>query len=136
MFRNPRIAEHPYKKRVYIDFCPFELFNNFKEQEAIGVYLEEIFLKYARYRRDQLVILQSVIKDEPEWIDQALQKCIRENLYSANDFRDVVSYLKKSGEESVLAIKATKKIPTSKIKIQVVPRSVSTYTSILKGSAQ
>lgn len=82
------------------------------------MYLDEICLKYARYRRDQLAILQSVIKDDPEWIDQALQKCIQENLYSANDFRDVVSYLKKSSEESVVAIKQLKKFLHPKLKFK------------------
>jgi transposase len=110
--------------------------SHFEEKEAICAYLDEICLKYARYRRDQLGILQTVIKNEPEWIDQALQKCISEKLYSANDFRDVVSYLKKSSEESVVAIKEAKKIPTSKTKIQVIPRSVSTYTKILRGNVQ
>lgn len=108
----------------------------FEEKEAISMYLDEICLKYVRYRRDQLAILQTVIKNDPVWIDQALQKCISEKLYSANDFRDIVIYLKKSSEESVVAIKGVKKIPTSKTNIQVTPRSVSTYTSILRGNVQ
>ncbi len=35
------------------------------------------------------------------WFDPALQKCIREKLYSVNDFRDVVHYLKQSRIEGL-----------------------------------
>ena len=37
--------------------------SHFEEKEAICAYLDEICLKYARYRRDQLGILQTVIKE-------------------------------------------------------------------------
>lgn len=107
--------------------------SSFEKQEDARAYIDEICQIYTRYRRDQLAILLSVIKSDPEWINQALQKCIYEKLYSANDFRDVVNYLSKSNTESISAIYKSNIVPTSKTKIKVTTRSISTYTSILEG---
>lgn len=107
--------------------------SSFENREAATIYVNEICQLYNRYRRDQLAILLSVIKSEPQWINQTLEKCIDENLYSANDFRDVVSYLKKLGNDSTLDIKKSNSTLTSNTKIKVTTRSLSTYTSILGG---
>lgn len=107
--------------------------SNFEKQEDARAYIDEICEIYTRYRRDQLAILLSVIKNDPEWINQALQKCIYEKLYSANDFRDVVNYFSKSNTESISAIYKSNIVPTSKTKIKVTTRTISTYTSILEG---
>ena len=37
--------------------------------------------------------MSHMIKDYPEHIDEAITKCVNENLYSANAFRDVVKHL-------------------------------------------
>ena len=50
-----------------------------------------------------------------------MTKCISEKLYNANDFRDVVSNLKKLRDESVVAIKEGTIIPTSKTHIKSSP---------------
>jgi len=110
--------------------------SSFEKQEEAMKYVNEICQIYNRYRRDQLSILLSVIKSEPQWISQALQKCMDENLYSANDFRDVVNYLKKSSTNSVMDIKKNTVVPTSNMKLKVTTRSLSTYTSILGGRTQ
>jgi len=110
--------------------------SHFKDQEAAHMYVNEICLKYARYRRDQLAILKMVMKEDSEWINLALQKCIDEKLYSANDFRDVVSYLKKSNDEMIWISEEKICIPTSEIQVEVPIRSLDTYTSILGGPDQ
>ncbi|PUB01651.1 IS21 family transposase [Paenisporosarcina sp. OV554] len=112
--------------------------SSFEEQEAAMTYVDEICLKYTRYRRDQLAILETVIKNNPEWINQTLQKCLIEKLYSANDFRDVVSHFKKvnTESESLPIIKESSNVRLAKIKIDVTTRSLSAYTRILGGRAQ
>lgn len=107
----------------------------FEKQEDASSYINEICKIYTRYRRDQLAIFQSVIKKDPEWINPALQKCMKEKLYSANDFRDMVDYLRKSNTETYSAINMSNSLPTSKKNIEVTTRSISTYTSILEGIA-
>lgn len=91
-------------------------------------------MKYARYRRDQLTIIQRVIKEGPEWINLALQKCMREKLYSANDFRDVVRYLKQSSLEVSTQLHGQQIVSTAPTNIQVETRPLETYTRILGGN--
>ncbi|MEK4714106.1 IS21 family transposase [Sporosarcina sp. FSL K6-5500] len=105
----------------------------FEEQEDALMYVDEICMKYVRYRRDQLIILQKVIKEEPEWIDSALQKCMREKLYSANDFRDVVRYLKQSNLEESALLHEQQNVSMTPTNIQVETRPLETYTRILGG---
>lgn len=107
--------------------------SHFEEQEDALMYVDEICLKYVRYRRDQLTILQRAIKEGAAWIDLALQKCIREKLYSANDFRDVMHYLKESGLEESTQLNEQQKVPTTSTDIQVETRPLDTYTRILGG---
>lgn len=110
--------------------------SSFEEQEAATAYVDEICLKYTRYRRDQLTILQAVIKNEPEWINEALQKCLTEKLYSANDFRDVVNHLKKVNTRSLPTTQESVPVRKAKTKMDVSTRSLNAYTSILGGRAQ
>ena len=107
--------------------------SHFEKQEDALVYVDEICLKYVRYRRDQLTILHRVIKDEAAWIDPALQKCIREKLYSANDFRDVIHYLKESSIKQSIQLNELQKVSTISTDIQVETRPLDAYTRILGG---
>ncbi|CAM3186947.1 hypothetical protein FITA111629_08705 [Filibacter tadaridae] len=108
--------------------------SHFKEQEDASIYVDEICRTYVRYRRDQLTILLRVIKEETEWIDPALQKCIREKLYSANDFRDIVYYLKQSNLEEPAQLHEQQQVPMTPTNIQVETRPLETYTRILGGN--
>ncbi|WP_139194439.1 IS21 family transposase [Bacillus sp. MUM 13] len=124
---------HTRDRSKGIEELKHSVISSFESKEDSAAYINEICLIYTRYRRDQLAILQSVIENEPEWINEALQKCIVEKLYSANDFRDVVNYIKKSNTESIPAVNTSKSVQTSKKEIKVTTRSISTYTSILEG---
>lgn len=112
-----------------------KVISSFEQEIDACRFIEEICLKYPRYRRDQLLLLQTIIENEPEWIEAALQRCIVEKLYSANDFRDVVNYLKQSNEVSITPVKDLNHVPTLENRIQVATRSLSAYTSILGGNA-
>lgn len=127
---------HTRDRSKGIDELKQSVISNFEKQEDAIEYVNQICQIYNRYRRDQLSILLSVIKSEPQWINQALQKCMDETLYSANDFHDVVNYLKKSSTNSIMDIQKNTVVPTSNIKLKVTTRSLSTYTSILGGRTQ
>lgn len=66
----------------------------FSNKEEISIFLEEVKKNYSRYMRDQLQIIQQVSKAHPFFSDQALAICVKEKLWSANDFKDVAIYLK------------------------------------------
>ena len=145
------LAEHPIssekgkliKNRTHtrdrsrgIEELKKSVISSFENEVNASDYVNEICQIYTRYRRDQLLILQNIIKSDPEWTDHALQKCLKEKIYSANDFRDVVIYLKQSTSESPLPIEATTDSHTPTAKIDVTTRSLNTYTSILGGRVQ
>jgi len=95
-------------------------------------YIEEIMKRYPRYRRDQLLILLRVAEEHPTYLEAALTKSIDEQLYSANDFRDVVHYLVKEELDSLQRIHTSppKTIP----QISISMRSMDTYKTILGGT--
>lgn len=68
-------------------------FNNTAE---IQLFLEEVQKRYPRYIRDQLQIIQRVSKNYSSFSNQALEVCIKENLWSANDLQDVAKHLEKN----------------------------------------
>ncbi|NEU30245.1 hypothetical protein GN156_05550 [bacterium LRH843] len=86
--------------------------------------IEEISRRYGRYRRDQLLLLQKVAFEHPKWVNQAIEKCIQEKLYSANDFRDVVTYLQRTQSSSILEAATTLKKTVS---IPVQTRNLKEY---------
>jgi transposase len=109
--------------------------NSFKNLDEANLFVEEIHLRYNRYRRDQFSVLLSVIRKDATLINRALSVCIREKLFSANDFRDVVNYLKNTADSTEKANDRSQ--PTlSDYKYEVTTRSLSTYTSILGGHVQ
>lgn len=66
---------------------------SFEDQEEIQLLLDQIKKRYPRYMRDQLQILQKTVKEYGPFIQLALKTCIEKDLWSANDFRDVVKHL-------------------------------------------
>lgn len=107
----------------------------FENEDIAKVYIEKVLEKYPRYRRDHLEIFRSVAKNDSIWIDKALEKCIKENIYSANDFRDVVLYLKKQSQQESISSVEYRNLPINKVVVDIPidKRPLSAYTSILGG---
>lgn len=55
---------------------------SFKNSDEAIVFVDEIHLRYNRYRRDKLAILLSVIKKDSAFTNQALSICIREKVFN------------------------------------------------------
>ncbi|MGW5984208.1 IS21 family transposase, partial [Bacillus mycoides] len=87
-----------------------QLVSHFEDQERATSYLNEICLRYPRYRRDQLIIIQNVIEKYPMWIEATLTKCLIDKLYSANDFRDIANH------QNALQTECTQKVKNPFIK--------------------
>lgn len=94
-------------------------------------FIEEICRKYGRYRRDQLQLLYETALEYPQWIDVAMEKCIENNLYSANDFRDIVHYLQRNKHADFPKIAPLSKKVTSP---PVQTRDLSEYVARMGGS--
>lgn len=109
------------------------LLSSFEDRVQAAMYLEEISQRYPRYRRDQFAILQQVVHEHPTLIDRVMAKCVTENLYHANDFRDIAYHLHALGKESLQEAPVVPTLPPTRAPIQASTRSLDAYTSILGG---
>jgi hypothetical protein len=110
----------------------------FSDKEKAGLFLEEIHKEKPRYIRDQLMLIESVIKSTSrQSTDKALDYCVKNKLFSAVDFRDAAKHYARSAEEcgsneestSLLTVKSTEKIA---VNTQV--RDMWEYIKIMRGS--
>ena len=72
----------------------------FDHPERIQLFLDEIQKHYPRYMRDQLQIIQRAAKPYSTVIDQAVEICIKDKLWSANDLLDIAIHLEKTKNNS------------------------------------
>ncbi|MCM3246790.1 IS21 family transposase, partial [Cytobacillus oceanisediminis] len=111
------------------------LISNFEDQVQATAYLDEISLRYPRYRRDQFAIINKVIQQYPALIDTILSKCMTEKLYNANDFRDIAHHLDTLPDEPVEEVQSFYTSSPTHSHIKASTRSLNAYTSILGGRA-
>lgn len=70
--------------------------DHFTNKAQATTYLNELRIKYPRYIRDQLSLIKKSIElGSLDVIDEALTLCMERQLFSANDFQDVVSLFKR-----------------------------------------
>ena len=100
--------------------------------EGAAQYIHEVCHRYGRYRRDHLLLFRKVAMESSEWISTALEKCIQEKLYSANEFRDVVSFFKRTKAETVVetVMESERKPPVT---IAVQTRGLQEYIHRMGG---
>jgi len=65
----------------------------FEPEEKAILFIDKLTEKYKRYARDQFMVLEKSIQMYPAERDEALEHCIKNELWSANDFRDIAAYL-------------------------------------------
>jgi len=87
-------------------------------------YVEGLIKKYPRYARDQLRIMKSCAEmyDRNE-LQNALDYCIRRDLFSANDFRDTLMFFR---TDDVKITAANVELP---VKYQIVQAQIRTLDS-------
>ena len=104
----------------------------FDQKEAAILFIDKVVGKYRRYARDQFMVLEKSVQKFPEQREATLEYCIENELWSANDFRDVASYLNQHSPEAIpQGIEET--VSTSSSGIQVSTRSISEYVKIMGG---
>lgn len=108
---------------------------SFTHTEEITLFLEEIKKRYPRYMRDQLQIIRRVVKEHSLLSDQALSRCIREKLWSANHLNDVAKHLDKTKNNHSLDKQEfpSNDVPTKQYKGKATLRNLDGYLKILGG---
>lgn len=99
--------------------------------EQAVYFLDQIKQKKPRYIRDQLQLIITEAAKYPEnIIEDALNYCVERQLWSAVEFRDVLSYLEQmSHEKTATGILDTTAIP-SQYKIKTEVRDMTAYTAL------
>lgn len=93
-------------------------------------YIDKISTDYGRYRRDQFSLIKKVAQENAEWTHFALEKCINENLYSANAFRDVVDFLQRTKLDQPMKLEENRKL---QVDIAVQTRNMDEYLQLMGG---
>ncbi|WBX79947.1 hypothetical protein PD280_20380 [Virgibacillus salarius] len=114
----------------------------FEEVDSAYNYLNIIRQNYPRYIRDQLQIISKQTKENNGAIlSAALKECVKRNLYSATDFSDIVSYIKRQRQaddtitDNARAVSSINKISGWLMDTEAQKRTVNAYTEILEGES-
>ncbi|MDI6602459.1 MAG: hypothetical protein QME46_11890 [Thermoanaerobacteraceae bacterium] len=135
--------DHAREKSLKIPMLMKDTAVSFTDTAKACDFLHNIQKEKPRYIRDQLLLVQSTIKDQDiNVIDMALDFCTINNLYSAVDFKDALVHYKKEmhkdieNTEKVAAdISPLSKEDEEKIKSKVQTRDPSYYENIFKEAA-
>lgn len=111
----------------------------FEDAQNATLFIDQLIAGHKRYARDQFLVLEKAIQRFPEEREAALEKCIAENLWSANDFRDIATYL--ASQKLSTAGEADLKdrphaLKASAPKITVATRSINAYTKYIGGDTK
>lgn len=120
---------HSRERSKSLDILKQELITLLAHTKAID-YIEKISTEYGRYRRDQFTLIKKVAQENAEWVDLALTKCLEENLYSANAFRDVVDFLKRTNLDLPVNMGEINKVS---LDIAVQTRGMEEYLHLMGG---
>lgn len=120
-----------------------ELIDRFIEEyydlPEFGTFLNGIRSARSRYVRDQLQLIQSTVRDvERAVIQKALHFCLKNKLFSASDFGDVVSYFRQNNTLDAetftpAEIKAIDPENSYKLKIKPEVRDLKSYKFPMTG---
>ncbi|MFB9985909.1 IS21 family transposase, partial [Bacillus benzoevorans] len=115
------------------------IIRQFDNEEKAALFLEEVRVRYRRYVRDQLQIVQYALHHFRPEMEEALEICIKDQLWSANDLRDVaqhLSRLKESKEPQEPRNNHFKQGNTPALQATAQVREMDDYIKILGGKAQ
>jgi len=124
-------THHKRDKSKKIQQLREEILSHVAYDDSAVVFLKEISERYPRYQRDQLLVIKKALATETKVWQQAFTLCLKEKLFSANDFRDVMDYLTHHPSKE---IQGTVQDPPRKETYGVMTRDLSIYTHLLERS--
>ena len=107
----------------------------FKDQEKAAIFINNVAAEYPRYIRDQLQVVQHTVTNFRLVVDEALEVCIKDQLWSGNDFRDIAIHLTrvKEPKSSELPAKSESLTKNPAFKATAAVREMSLYTNVIGG---
>lgn len=93
-------SDHLRNKDMKITGMKDALKHKFSNFEAAEKFLDGIHSRKKRYARDQFLLIEKTVGEyPPEAVEEALQYCLIQELYSAVDFKDAVIHFNKSAKK-------------------------------------
>lgn len=117
-----------------------DMIKKFKDVDNAAIFLSAIHVDKPRYMRDQLVLIESVLKKVDENVaDRALKYCVANKLYSAVDFRDAATHYSRNVDTGDLVvdtnpIKGLTESATKALAAKAKIRDINEYTEIFNGN--
>lgn len=106
----------------------------FSDPQAAQTYLAQLQKVKPRYIRDQLLIIRkAAAKSKPEQMDQALEFCQANRIYSAGDFKAVIEKLKREVKIAPPAVEdlVMPSVDLTQLAIQPYTSSITDYEAII-----
>jgi transposase len=131
-----KLREHGRDRSKGIQAWMEKLKVQFEDQENVSQFLAEIRERYPRYIRDQLQVLQKAVTEYRKSIDDALSLCMKDGLWSANDFYDAARYLSQKqmlGHQQICAENPSGK-QLAAMQEKAAERPLESYLTILGGA--
>lgn len=130
-------SDHTRDKSKGINAYMDTVKHSFDDSEKIGLFLQEIHKRYPRYIRDQLQIIQRTQRDYAPFVEEALNTCVNQRLWSANDLHDISEHLARLKEKEIPAVIKDIRVPeapSALIKEKASKRELDGYLRILGGA--
>ena len=127
-----RNTNHGRNREKTLEKYRTAMINLFEHEEKAHLFIDQVIGKYKRYARDQFMVLEKSILAYPEEREAALEHCIKNKLWSANDFRDISVYLSQNRLIAIpKAIESASPKPSTGISVST--RSINEYVKIMGG---
>lgn len=109
--------------------------HQFENQKKAEQFIYEVGCRYPRYIRDQLQVIQYAITHFRSEINEALDVCIKDQLWSGNDLRDIAQHFARLKEKETTEVPLIQKSKTINpaIKATAATRDAEQYIKILGG---
>lgn len=124
-----REAERKQKLEQHIS----KVLSHFHNKEKATIFINQLKIGYPRHMRDQLHVIETVIEQNNNVLDKALNECITLNLFSANVLRDVANELARRQLQTNHHDIESDGLSERYQSITAVERSVESYLQVLGG---
>ena len=135
--RGKKVINHNHQrdKSISIQKLCDQVKVRFTNQSGAEIFLSKLKERYPRYIRDQItVMLNCLAKYAPEDTDKALDMCLEKSLFSANDFKSILSsgaVIKENDNEVEIKSLGT---PETQLMVNIKPNksTIDVYQNLFK----
>ncbi|UCZ54862.1 IS21 family transposase [Bacillus shivajii] len=132
--------QHTRDRTKGIDSFIESIVEQFDDNELAFSFLQGVRTAYPRYIRDQLQIISKVLKkNDRKIVNCALMECVKQKLFCATDFSDMVQYLDRQRPLNITLPQQTNRIKPlyeeseSLMSVKPATRDIKEYVSVLAG---